>query len=500
MTAKKLLAVCTFGFLVHAAPELHAKGLEEQSWIELQTESFRIRSSLKEKHTIELAGHLEAFRYVVSVITGSEHLGTPTDVLMLRHRRDYPKLGLSANLKDHYLSSLRTNTIVIERDNNFSFSPRMLHSYVRFLTRNDNTVTYPLWFVEGLAEYFGTAKFDKSLVTVGTTPWFRLRLASYYDRLPMRTILLRTGVDSWDDRQSSVFSAQSWELVHYLQNRPDRKRPLGQEIRDYVTRIESGIGPEAAFEATFGVPVEQLDAEVQEYLNVDRIPGLQLEIGPIFDEIKPIVRKIATEEISLALAQTAMQSNKFDSAERWFSLAMTKAPFQSQALAGLGSVLTHRSEYDSAQPYFEMATGLAPDDPICQLEYADYWHRRAVDAKDADRRKVFLNNAREAYSRAIALDDSQPDAYAHYAEFLMDGGTDYDKAVENLERARQLRPSNTLIHALLAEAYLGANQLADAERSARQAIAWSNEKTRAGRRAQKVLDTLAAAEQARLRH
>ncbi|HIE55821.1 MAG TPA: tetratricopeptide repeat protein, partial [Chromatiaceae bacterium] len=157
----------------------------------------------------------------------------------------------------------------------------------------------------------------------------------------------------------------------------------------------------------------------------------------------------------------------------WFTIALANERTRSRAEAGFGDVLKFRGEFKAAQPRFEQALALAPNDPYSQLDIAEYWHYRAMNADEATDRKAFLESARSHYVEAWKLDDSMPETYAMYGQtFLMQG--QYVTAIEMLEEAERLLPANLDIRLILAEAYTGAGLKEKAIEAARSVLVWSH--------------------------
>ena len=71
----------------------------------------------------------------------------------------------------------------------------------------------------------------------------------------------------------------------------------------------------------------------------------------------------------------------------------------------------------------------------------------------------------------------------------------YELAIEMLEQARFLLPSNIDVRASLAQAYRGMGRADDAARTARSVVAWSHEESAATKVATEVLAELAAGDE-----
>jgi len=249
------------------------------------------------------------------------------------------------------------------------------------------------------------------------------------------------------------------------------------------------MGDIEAFEEAFMIAVKDLDRLVKRYLGSGR-PVFRWPIDKLVPDFEPDVVTLSREQISLALGQTALRRGELDSAKRWFTIATTDAITRPQAEAGLGDVLKFGSDFEAALPHFEQAVALAPNDPYCQLDLAEYWHDRARNSDDIVNRATYLARAREYYVKAWKLDDSMPETYAMYAgTFLMENRR-YDFAIELLEQAQDILPSSIALRGMLAEAYMGAWRIEDAVAAARSVLAWSHDESGAAKWAREILETL----------
>ena len=486
-----IFALC---FLVFAANPVSGKEIEDRKWIEVQTPNFRIRSAMSEKDSIKLARHLEMFRVAISVITNIRRIDSPipTEIYAMRGSSDFKSLGIDHDVGGFFYSSLRDNMIVIRDVNRMQETSIIMHEYVHFLVRNQGSLNYPMWFDEGFAEYLSAGRSDAGNFEIGRVPEHRRDSLAYLRWIPLRNILSPENYGEWSRQRKSMYYAEAWALVHYLQNRTDRDVPFGQEMARYIELVESGKDELDAFEEAFAITVVNLDDRVQRYIEGRRLPGFRLKTDPLLPDFQPTVRTLSRAQISLGLGKLALRMHKLDMAEHWYTIATTNEATRPQAEAGLGDVLKFGGKFEAAQPHFELAVALAPEDPYCQLDIAEFWHTRAEDPDETGNRAKYLERAREHYLKAWKLDDSMPETYAMYGETFVMEDRQYDLAIEMLEQAEYLLPSDLSVRAVLAQAYMGAGRRDDADRTARSVLAWSHGESGVAKTAKEILAKLAS--------
>jgi tetratricopeptide (TPR) repeat protein len=473
----------------------HAKDLEDHDWIEVRTPNFRIRSTLSDKDTVDLARHLEMFRVATSVLTNIKQQDAPitTDIFAFRGRGGFEQLGIDSGSVGRFFPGMRRNLIIIRDARGMNETAIIMHEYVHFLARNHGSFNYPKWFDEGLAEYLSASRQDRSgLFEIGRLPEHRESSLIYSRWIPMREIVSPVGYSEWSRERKSMFYAEAWALVHYLQNRPDRSTSFGQDMAAYIAAVESGQEVVEAFEASFGITVQDLDTEVDRYLRDGKLAGFRLKIDRFLADFDPEVVELSREHISLLLAQVALRVGALDMAEHLYNVAAADEDMYASAQAGMGDVRKFREEFEDALPFFERAVDSAPDDPLIQLDMAEYWHDRAEYSDDLELKADYLTRARKYYVQSWKLDNSKPETYAMFGSTYLEEGEHFDKAVEMLEQAEYLLPSSISIRIMLAEAYQGVGRQAEAEQRARSVLAWSHGESDAARRAREILSEQAS--------
>lgn len=85
-------------------------------------------------------------------------------------------------------------------------------------------------------------------------------------------------------------------------------------------------------------------------------------------------------------------------------VAVARAPNNTQALVGVGDPLTRAGRLNEAQPYYEKALALEPLNARVELDFAEYFDRRALAAKDPEEATTYLVEARRHFARSYKLD------------------------------------------------------------------------------------------------
>ena len=90
--------------------------------------------------------------------------------------------------------------------------------------RQNYTLPYPGWYVEGYAEYFATVRFSARSIDIGQ--FSRGRVAAITGQwLPIERII-SAGPMGLNRGQMGAYYAQSWLLTHYFYSNPERQAAL----------------------------------------------------------------------------------------------------------------------------------------------------------------------------------------------------------------------------------------------------------------------------------
>jgi tetratricopeptide (TPR) repeat protein len=252
----------------------------------------------------------------------------------------------------------------------------LFHEYAHHFMLRYFPVPYPVWYVEGFAEYISTVDFTREgNAQVGLPPYFRA-----YGLLEMAPIpvikILSSGVDDFPEAQRDSFYGRSWLLTHYLSQAGVRPGQLGM----YLKLLGSGKSNVDAAKEAFG-DLALLEKDVRSYLNkssmtyskiIKPTPGpdfvdittlsagdsalvmhrLALMRVPADEDLQPLIAalKTLTETFPMEanafrfLGEAQLMAEQFDAADQSADAALKLSPNLSRALMIKADVAIHRYE------------------------------------------------------------------------------------------------------------------------------------------------------------
>jgi cytochrome c-type biogenesis protein CcmH/NrfG len=155
------------------------------------------------------------------------------------------------------------------------------HEYFHHMMLSDAGAALPKWIVEGFAEYFSTAAFERDgSVILGRPATHRASALFSGDKISLEELLAGT-TRKLSSAEFDQFYGRGWLLTHYLSTRSNR---AGQ-LQRYIEAIQQGQSSLEAARLAFG-DLKVLNAELQQYLKSSdmggyRVPSSALQVEQV---------------------------------------------------------------------------------------------------------------------------------------------------------------------------------------------------------------------------
>ena len=317
-------------------------------WIELNIPPYQIISNCKKDRVRELGRGLEQFFAVIERAwpgSGVPPRSQETRRIYILEKEAQFRSIMAVSSRYASRKTIRglflrnSESIVLVVDASATPYPlRILqHELVHDLLR-DKTSKVPLWFNEGLAEYYGSFLSHDKDVEIGRPIPHHMERLPYAPWIDIRD-LFRINDESPDYNEGSkagTFYSESWALVHYL-----LLGRAGQtaDWRRYVEMLDDGDDPLVTFEEAFGLDERGLNEELAAYVAGESWPSMRVPMGELKlasertpSPIDPVaslcfigdlVRRMDTRDGNLAEARP------------WYEEALRRSPQSRQAKEGL---------------------------------------------------------------------------------------------------------------------------------------------------------------------
>jgi tetratricopeptide (TPR) repeat protein len=296
----------------------------------------------------------------------------------------------------------------------------------------------PIWFGEGVAEFFGNSTVGERDVRTGTADKAHLYMLTKTEWLPIRTLLGVTKDSSYynEKNPASIFYAESWVVAHYLLVDPEARRE--QLMNKYLAAWQKSGDPVAAGVEAFG-DLDRFEEKIKAYVKGADwrsgipVPAAQLE-GSAAGNFA--VRNLSAGEVLALRGDFLMHREKLDAAEPLVQEAV-KLDEKSPDTHGALALFEYRSgNYEDAEEEFDKAIALGSRD-FMTFYCAGVMRLRSLAADEEASRKAVANLERAAKlnPRFAPTFEALTQAYSRQPETQ-------GKAVEAARKAVELDPES----------------------------------------------------------
>ena len=298
-----VLSLCLLSGLT--GPPAAAQPDDLDAWRLAETPNFTIHTNASEERGSEIAVSLELFRSVFARLAPALELRSPapTKILAFRDARSFAPYKSradsgNARLLGQFLSHPDGNYLTIDAGTRAVGSFAVIyHEYVHYFVRH-NFPGVPLWFNEGLAEYYSTFAVEEGIVHVGRpverhVKWLaRDTEFSLWDLLEVD----RQSSDYHEGSKAGRFYAVSWALVHYLLSGGNERI---DQMADFLLALQDGEEAYDAFEEAFDTRLGQLEEKLKAYIQASEFPQAQFDSAKALS--RPSVRTPRRKSVRPAL-------------------------------------------------------------------------------------------------------------------------------------------------------------------------------------------------------
>ena len=330
----------------------------------------------------------------------------------------------------------------------------IFHEYTHLLVENTFD-TIPLWFNEGLAEYYSTFSItDDQKIVLGEPIASHVYLLRQNKMLPLQTMF---EVDYKsphynESNKTSIFYAQSWALMHYLLvGKAGRVDQLGK----FMDLIKTKLPMEQAFQQAFEVPYETMEKDLRNYVKQDRYNIIK---GHFERKIELDTTSEATTlteaEAQAYLGDLLLHSNRKD-AYTYLEKALKLDPNLAMAHASLGMLYFREGKVKEAHESLERAVAANSQNYLAHYYYAFTLSHAGPDEKPSlgGYSPEVAAKIREHLQKAITLRPDFPESYNLLAYVSLVTGQGIDESIAQLKQVMKSSPGRHNLIYMLGQLY-----------------------------------------------
>jgi Tfp pilus assembly protein PilF len=451
------LFVVLTGLVPLGAPLQSAAALprDPDKWLLVESDHFQLYSNTSRRKATQIAANLETLRAVlVSLAPGHElRAPRPTLLFVFKDSESFRDYGTWVNsspgaFPGFFLARADANYVAMDASVGDEPERILYHEYLHTIL-DSLFPDLPLWFNEGLAEYYSTFEIHGDKAQIGRPVQHHLEWLRMHGVMPLEQLFATTS-RSEDYNEVSIrssFYAQSWAVVHYLLTASAERRA---QTSRYLALVGQGEPMAQAFAEAFGTEPGVLLQEVWSYVQRSKLEFSSVP-APEFDADKMLrTTSLSQDEAYFHLGDLLQHITPKASseAEKHFDAALKVNPRHAGALCGLGWVAEIEHDDLKARERYEAALSFQPTDYRIYLNFGrlllnplmriSFWRLETDPGTEAT-----LRAARAAFRRCIALKPDCAEGYAAWGATYLFETTVPNEAIEALVKAFSMQPSRT---------------------------------------------------------
>lgn len=507
MKSPAFFVAATLLFLLSVSPLRSDAAVE--NWTKVSSRNFTLVGNADERDIRLVAARLEQFREVFKrLLPVADHFDSiiPTTVVVFRDDAAYRPFeplyrGQPSDVAGYFQSSPDVNYITLSADQQRTRSTSALafHEYVHLLVKN-SFQRAPLWFNEGLAEFYSTFEIadGNRKVKLGKPIKSRVHTLRRRELLPLSTLLSVDDQSPYYNEQGKrdIFYAESWALVHYLLNGRDKlRRP---QLLRYLDLLATGQSNDEAFQQAFQTDSATLENELRQYVQAGRYAEQAVAFAqPLEFNTELESAALSDAEVRFYLGDLLLHTNRFEAAEAYLLESLRLDENLASAHAALGMLRLRQNRFADAIKYLERAVALNPQNYLAHYTYADALSREGMasdNALEGYYAPEVLRVMRAELKKAIELSPRFMESYRLLAIVNLVMNDQLDEAGALLRQAIQLAPQRRELAFLLAQVHLRQDDFQSA-RELLTTLLQATDGQRLRTQAQSLLDTVIAREE-----
>jgi tetratricopeptide (TPR) repeat protein len=452
------LALALVAFIFALAPLQTASA--KDTWTSVRSKNFHLVGNASEKDIRRIGVQLEQFRDVLSRLIANVKAVSSVPITVVVFKSDDSfKPFRPPSAAAYFQSGEDVNYIALtsERMDENPYAA-IFHEYVHFLVKN-NTENVPLWFNEGLAEYYSSFDImdgDKK-VMIGKPISNHVLFLREQKLLPLETLFTVThNSPIYNERsKQGVFYAQAWALVHYLLLGNEGRR--APEFKQFLNLLASNMPVESAFKQAFQTDFRTLEKELKQYIGRRTYPVSVTTFNEKLAFDTQMKSAPLTEaEGQFYLGDLLLHTFELDRAEKYLQQSIKLDPSLALAHASLGMLNVRRERFDEARTHLQRAVAADTKNYLVHFYYAYMLSRAGARSGSyvTEFAPEIAATMRAELRKTIELAPSYAESYHLLAFVNLVTNEQLDESIELMKHAMTLQPGEPRFSSVLAQLYM----------------------------------------------
>lgn len=469
LNRRKLFAAIPAAILLCLATFSTAQA--KDNWISVRSQNFQLVGNAGEKDIRLVANRLEQFRTVFALLFPALKLNSPapTTVIVFKSDSSYKPFKINPNVTGYFQPGEDVNYITLTSEKSSEDQPfrTIFHEYVHLLVENTMGATVPLWFNEGLAEYYSTFDItdENRKIILGDLVRNHVSYLREQKLLPLRTLFAVDYKSPYynEGNKMNIFYAESWMLMHYLlQGESQKRRP---QLARFVDLARSKVTIDEAFQQAFQISLDAFEKDFKSYVQGAKYMATAVTFEKKLDFDSEMQSAPVTEgEAQAYLGDLLLHTRRYNDAESHLQQALSLSPGLPMAEASFGMLRVRQGRLADARQYLEKAVA-----GNSQNYLAHFYYAYALSGLSFEGSQVVNSYSPEVAAtmraelrKAIAIKPDFGEGYALLGFINIVRNEEIDETIGLLKRALTMSRSNQRVQFMLAQLYMRKENFADA--------------------------------------
>lgn len=444
---------------------------DREKWIVIDAGDLHVFSNAGERETTEIATNLVRMREAIGRITQLKvRSAVPTNVYVFRNSSSFAPyrdaaLGRKADISGLFLGNEQVNFILLDADAPGGIDRVVFHELTHYFVKN-TLAGLPLWFNEGIAEYYSTFSAHNDSVDLGIPVKDHVLWLRDQPLIPLAQLFAMdtNDKDYNEGTRQGVFYAESWALMHYLlAGNPQRH----DQLPKFLGLLNEKQPVDQAFHTAFNASFDDMERELKGYVNRRTFQYRRYAVADLAIPQVPAPRPMDHADVLYRLGDLLTRGTDgrgSADAERFLKSAISENAEHAGAYATLGLLHDLDGRAAEASVEYERAVKFGSSDPDVYLYYGVTVFRNVNNAARGTKAPPELLHARKLFEKAAELAPQSARAYAGIgATYVIDDG-DPAPGIAALEKSMSIAAGQDDVAYNLVQLYARAGRRDDAQR------------------------------------
>jgi tetratricopeptide (TPR) repeat protein len=334
-----------------------------ENWVEVRSPHFVVVTNASDKQGHRVADQFERMRSVFHAAFPKLNIdpGSPIIVLVIKDEKDFRALEPvaylakgSLQLGGLFLRAPDKNYVLMRLDAEGEHPYSVVYHEYTHLLVGKSAEWMPLWMNEGLAEFYQNTEIHEKDASLGEPSTENILLLRQRPLLPLTTLFTVDEKSPYyhEENKGSIFYAESWALIHYLQVKDRHDKTL--HLDEYSELLIKKVDPVGAATQAFG-DLKKLQAALEAYVRQGSFTYFRMATTTEVDDSAFQAKALTAAQADAVRADFLAYNDRTADARALLDHVLQEDPNNVSAQETLGFMEFHQGHLEEARERYAKA-------------------------------------------------------------------------------------------------------------------------------------------------